>query len=57
MPCDDMPLNWDYPEAQDNWDEELEFRERCVDTLMNAVAEARTFLPAKDVLRLVIDSL
>ena len=51
---------WEDDEAQyleKSYDEEQEYRERVLDSLMNAVLEARSFLPAKEVLKIVIDAL
>ena len=39
-----------------DWDADMEYRERCMDTLMNAVVEARSFLSLKDVLKIVLNA-
>ena len=44
------------PDEQE-MDAELEYRERCMQQLADAVADCHHFLSAKDVIRLVLDAL
>ena len=40
-----------------DYDAEVEYRERCVDSLVNAILECRQFLTAKETLKIFVDAL
>ena len=55
----DHSLAWDDAEvekAEDRWNEELEYRENCINQLLSIYADCRQFMNLSDILRLLLNA-